>query len=459
MVATPNLTLTITPPGGSPANYTKYMTYAGHQQQMSIAQNFGRQGDTATIPLTDEYAVTQNILIEVMSQVSLFDNGCGLSLFAGVVNDPILSVTGPNRNEWTLSCTDYTFYADNAIVHGVYDGWTVDAIVVDLVKQADCGITAAPVAAGGFVAPAPQLANFVLNYGSLSDAWRKLASLAGSVTPYGWYVDQNLALHFYDATTAQNSGVTFTTTPTVSGSTTQGHILLDSTNAYEWDGTSIHNRILVQGATQTVTSPTTGPATDTWRSDGIQSSWPLRYTISGTPSLMLGLTATSISVVDPGATPTTVWSVQQNNIGQYFLTTSSVPNAGTLISVWYDYEVPVVAQASDLQSIATYTGPNGGVLAEFISDSTLTTTPMALARAQQERTEYAFAAERATFNTSEDFVGWVRAGQVCIYQNQFIPDSGNGWVPGVDDQFLVIANQVTFGTGGYREAQITCVRL
>ena len=161
MVARPSLTLNITPPGGTATQYQNWLAYDGHQQQMQITQNFGRQGDTATLPLVDEYVSSPNIRIPVMSQVSLYDNNCSKYLFAGVVTNPALEVTSPNRNEWTLACTDYTFYADNAIVHGVYYGWTVDQIVIDLTRQANCGISAASTSAGGYVAPGPQLASFV----------------------------------------------------------------------------------------------------------------------------------------------------------------------------------------------------------------------------------------------------------------------------------------------------------
>jgi hypothetical protein len=458
MVASPSLTLTVTPPGGPPAQYQGNLAYTGHGQQMTITQNFGRQGDTALLPLIDEHPGTPHFRIPVMSLVSLYDNNCSQTLFAGVVNDPVQVVTGPNRNEWTLNCTDYTYYADNAIVHGVFNGLTADAVVILLTEQANCGITAATVADGGFVAPGPAMANLILNYGSLSDAWRKLAVLAGASTPYGWYVDENRSLHFYDATTAVDSGVTFTTTPTAGGSLTEGHILLDSTNAYEWDGVSVHNRVLVQGATQTIPQPSSGSPTDTWLADGTQQAWPLRYTVSGTPTLKAGGVSQAVTLVTPGTAVPSGWSCQQNAFGQYFLYSSAAPYAGSVIECWYSYSVPVVMQATDYASVAAYAGPNGGVFAEFISDTTLTTAPMALQRAQQERTEYAFAAERATFNTSEDFLGWVRAGWTCGYDNQFIwDDQSDTW--GVNDTFLVTANTVTFATGGYRQQQVTAVRL
>jgi hypothetical protein len=465
-ISVPNLTLLITPPGGSPTNYTTKMAWSGAANQMTISQNFGRQGDTAVIPLVDDWQgqAHPNFYIPVLSQVSLFDNIADQYLFAGVVNDPVLSVTGPNRNEWTLNCTDYTFYADNSVVAGQFYGLTADQIIISLVAQANCGISAAAVRNGGFVAPGPALSSFILNYSTLSDAWRNLSTLAGQVTPYGWYVDQNRALHFYDASSAIDSGVTFTTTPTQGGSTTQGHILLDGQFGYEWDGTSIRNKILVQGANQPVAHGTVGTTTPTgsWRGDGTTSTWGLRFTVTGSPVLRVNGVTTAVTVFQAGDTGTTPtgWIVTQNSVGGWYLGNSAAPANGTLIQLWYDYQFPIIAQASDLPSQATYTGPNSGIYEEYINDTSLVTTPMALARAQRERQEYAFAAERITFNTSEDFLGWVRAGETCTVVTTLVPDSASAYSWGLDDTFIVIGNSVNFQeTGGYRQCQITAIRI
>lgn len=465
LISTPSLTLTITPPGGTATNYTGSLAWSGTSQQITINQSFGRQGDTATIVLADDWSQNSSgrpsFHIPVLSQVSLYDNIAATSLFAGVVTDPVLQPTAAQYNEWALACTDYTFYADNAIVHGTYYGWTVDAILVDLTAQAACGISAATIRSGGFVAPGPQLASFVLNYTTLSTAWRRLAQLAGQVTPYGWYVDQNRNLHFYDSSTAQASGVTLTTNPTQGGVTNEGHILLDGNFSYEWDGTSIRNRILVQGANQTITHGAVGTTapTNTWLGDGATISWPLRYTVTGSPQLHVNGVATSVTVANAGASASGQWVVQQNSIGQWFLTAATAPAAGVKLQIWYDYQIPVVARANDYASQAQYTGPNSGVFQEYISDTSLTTAPMALARAQRQRTEYAFAAERTTFTTSPDWLGWVRAGQTCTIVNGLVPDSQRGYAWGVNDTFIVTGNSVTFGEGGYRQCQMTAVRL
>lgn len=462
MVAAPHLTLTVTPPGGSPTDYTTHLAWAGTNQQMTVTQNFGRQGDTLVLPIVEDYAAagTPTIAFHSQSQVSLYDNTAAQSLFAGVANSVTQAVQANKAlNEWDLACVDYTLYADNTDVHGIFYGWTVDQIVVSLVQQANCGITAATVADGGYVEPGPQLSSYVLNFNPLSTAWRQLANLAGSTTPWGWYVDQNLELHFFPGTEALSSGVTFTTSPTLAGSLTEGHMLLDTQNAYQQDGTSLSNRILVQGANQTISyGSITNPPTDTWLADGTQSAWPLRYTVSGTPVLHVNDVATTAVVATSGTSTSGPWVVEQNSIGQYFLVAATTPAAGTEIDIWYTYLVPVVAQASDQASISEYTGPNGGVYSQFVSDSSLTTVPMALARAQQMRSEYAFVVERFTFNSSPDFIGWVRAGWTILIVNQFAYNiQSSSW--GVSDTFVITANTVTFGDGGYRTMQITAIRI
>jgi hypothetical protein len=460
-VPLPDVQLAITPPGGSTAYYTDYLAYDGPNQQISITQNFGRQGDTALLVLAEEHSGTPGIVIPPMSQVKFHDTTAGQTLFAGVVTAPSLCPAGPNLAEWDLACTDYTIYADNAIVRWPPSGIQAsDQIVIALTNGAGCGINAVAYADGGYVAPGPALPEWTLGWTTLSSAWRTLASTMGQVVPYGWYVDETRALHFFDATTAQDSGVTFTTTPTAAGSLYEGHILLDSTFSYAWDGTSIRNRVMVQGATQTFPYSLSAPPTDTFLANGADTSWPLRFTVADSPApvLYVGGAATAVTVESSGSAPSGPWSVVQNASGGYFLIAAAAPAAGTPVQVWYSYQAPVLAQANDTQSQALYSGPNGGVYAEFISDSTLTSMPMALARAQQDRTEYAFAAERVTFNTSPDWVGWVRAGQTFTLDCALVWDTqSDSW--GVNDTFIAIANQVTFGEGGYRTCQLTGVRL
>jgi hypothetical protein len=477
-VPSPDLQLLITPPGGAETDYTRYLSYVDAQQSMTITQNFGRQGDTAVFPLVVEHDGALPWVIPVMSQVRLHDTRVGQTLFGGVVTAPSLAVIGPNLAEWDLNCTDYTVYANSAVVRFPASGTTAsDQIVVDITRSAKCGISAARTADGGYVAPGPDLPDWTLGYTTLTSAWKALASAMGQVVPYGWYVDDQRQLHFYDQNTALDSRVTFTTSPATAGSITEGHILLDSEFRYEWDGSSIRNRVLVQGATQRIPYSLKGSPTDRFRADGYSTSWPLRYTVSSSSSdatyaaaakrsassssqpvvLFADGAYTQVKVI--GATvPAGGWNIVSNGAKGYFLVAASPPPAGALIEIWYTYETPLTAQATDTASVAAYPGPNGGVFAEFISDSSLASAASALARAQADRLEYAFAVERITFNTSPDFLGWVRAGYTFGLKCGLVPDSQRRWAMGIDDVYLCTGNAVTFGSGGYRTCQVTAIR-
>lgn len=461
-VPAPDIQLLITPPGGSETDYTKYLSYSGANQQMTITQNFGRQGDTALFPLVVEHSGVLPFYIPPMSQVRLHDPIAGQTLFGGVITNPAFCPTGVNLGEYDLNCTDYTVYADYATVRFPASSVQApDQIIVSLTNGANCGISAATIADGGFVAPGPALPDWTLGYTTLSGAWRTLATACGQVTPYGWYVDDERHLHFYDQDSAVDSRVTFTTSPTVAGSTTEGHILLDTTFNWENDGSKLVNQVLVQGANQTRTYSLSNGPTDQWLSDGYSTSWPLRYTVSDSPApvLYVGGVQQTVTVLSSGEAPTGAWCVINNANGGYFLVAASAPYAGALIQLWYSYQAPIIMRATDAASIAAYPGPNGGVFSEFISDSSLTTAPMALARAQQDRQEYAFPVQRVTFNTSPEFLGWVRAGYTFGLDCGLIQDLTRAGAMGVNGQFLCTANTVTFADGGYRTMQVTGVRI
>lgn len=480
----PALQFQVTPPGTDmPVDLTQYLAYSGAQQAMTINQNFGRQGDTAVFPLVAEHP-TGSLPFHVvpMSLVKLHDPRAGQTLFAGVVTNPAYAPQSPTLMEVDLNCVDYTFYADHALTRFPSSSVQAsDQLVVAVTKAANngagCGISAARIRDGGFIAPGPDLPEWTTGYATLSSVWRTLAGQMGQVIPYGWYVDENRALHFYNQGTALSSGVTFTTSPTTGGSTTEGHIILDSQILSEHDATALSNRALVQGASQKIQYSLDDPPTDSWLADGVSTSWPMRYTVSSSSSsakgtvrapanaaasqqlvLYVGGVYTQVNKLGSGTAPVGAWSVISNSGGGYFLIAASPPPAGTEIQAWYTYEVPVIAQATDPVSVARYRGPNSGIFAKYISDSSLISAPMAAARAQADRLEYAFEVDRVSFSTSPEFLGWVRAGYTFTLDCALIPDSERGYALGVNDTYLAVANTVTFGQGGYRTCQITAVR-
>lgn len=448
----PVIRLTITPPGGSAVDYSAHFAYEGVQTTPTISQNFGRQGDTAKLTLVDEYT-TGPFVIPVLSRIEWSDTTAGAVLFAGVVTDAQMIVTGPNRNEWVLQCTDYTWYADNAVVQGAYKNETVGGIITALTNSSGCGITAGP-----YVDPGPMISDYKTGFKALSKCWKELAKLAGGQVPFGWYVDENLNLHFSSAATAPDSGVEFTTDVTTQGA--QGHFELDSQFLYEWDATTIHNRVVVQGGSTNVLAALDTQPTDTWQTDGTAKAWPLRFTPTGSMYMTVGDIPVTIQMVSAGtAGAPDGWAVQQNAASGWFLTAPSAPAGGQAIKLWYNYSQPLVMRNDNRASQNAFAGPNGGIYAEYISDSSMKTLSMAMARTKQELSEYAWPVERITFNSTEDFTGWVRAGQLISVTNSMIPNIGAGTVGLTAVPFLVVQNTVNFTKIGLRQLQLVAVRV
>lgn len=431
------------------------------QNQWSITQNWSRQGDTATFYLTDEHPDrdTLSFSVQPLTTVQFIDVGLGQTLFSGVCTKPQFTALGPNLARWQLSCVDWTYLSDRALVAGDYSTLTVDQLVILVTQQANCGITAVAASAGGFVYPGPQIPRVQFTFDTLTQAWTKLSKLASTLTTYGWYVDELLNLHFYPLADAVDSGITFTDDITAANSSTVVAYKNDDM-AYEWDATSIRNSVTVRGADYSQSQ------TDLFVGNGSQTSFPLTYvpdaqnvtnstlTVGGVPKTVSALT---------GDSATTDWVVTSNAAGQWFLATNTdaVPASPTIISFTYPYLQPVLSKVTDTTSVAAFQSlPNVGVFAYYIADTTLLDLSSATRRGQREVYTYADPVERMQVTTSEDFTGHVRAGQLVTFVNGMVPDSQNSYESGgLDAQFLVVQNQIQGVAGGYRTYQVTADRV
>lgn len=495
MTAPPNLTLTITPPGGASANYAPFFAWSGATTSTTISSYFGRQGDTAAIVLVDDYSATvagfpaaagtPHFHIPPFSNIVLQDQGAvsqpaGGYIFTGLVLDPQFRWTAPGRVEWILNCVDYTVYADEAICSGNYAGLTADEIIVDLSAKSGSGLNAALVRNGGYVYPGPviPIANFSAD--SLSNHWSDLVKLASQRDVYGWFVDYQRNLWFYPTSKSLPSGVTVTDIPsTATPSINECHIDPSQQMKYEWDGGTFYTRCVVEGATQTITFNATKAKrgsvnpTDAWVGNGEQASWALSYppiTSAATAKanstsffLTVGGIGQGVQVNDGSTAVTSPWQVVQASNGLWTLQVTpgigSVPAVGERIRFWYSYQQLITAQADLVKQQRAIGGPNGGVFAEVINDSSLTTAAAAFARAQSELQEYGAPQERITFYTDESFLGWFRCGETFVLKSALIPNSVNGYALGMTSTFIAIQQMVSFKSGGYRTTQVTAVRL
>lgn len=444
-------------------DYTQYL----EQGTWTITQQYTRQGDTATFYLVDEFQNEPNtpplphIYVPAMAEITLTDLGLGQVLFAGIVTAPEVQYDGPNRLYWTIQCTDWTYFADHGLITGDFVNFTVDQIVLLLVTQANCGITAASTNSGGFVVPGPVIPRIQFIYSTLSNALVSLISVASTYTSWGWYVDENLKLHFAPLLNVVNSGVTFTDDITQTPGNTVG--LYDTDNfSYTWDGTQLRNRAVVRGASFSTLQ------TDTWFGDGVTTQWAISQVPDtsrvSSASLKIAGTTTQVSI-QSGTSATTPFIIVQNNIGAWFLVVNAgvgtIPTTGQSIVLKYYFTAPIITQVDNVPSEHLYSSlPNHGVFATYILDINLKTLASAQQRGQAEVFAFGLPEERVQFQCTESFTGHVRAGQIITWSSEVVPDSTRGGAAGITDTFLVISNTIAASTEGYyyRTYQITGAR-
>lgn len=423
------------------------------QDQWYTSQDWGRQGDTAQVELLDEHANgTPSFYVRPMATVEIRDLNLGLLLFGGVVTQPNWIRNSPNMTTWRLMCSSPAVYLQNRIISSDYTNWTADAIVRDMLAQANCGIT------GNHISPGPIIAKFKgLNH-TVAQAMQKLCHLASTTSTYGWWVDGNSDLHFASTTQAdaQPSGVTLTDAVTAAATTKVGFYQNDTQTYYQWDASSLKTRVLVQGGSITRTF------TEQFVGDGTTQSFRLSFPVQTSPlaaTVIVGGNSQPVSA-DSGAT--TPWLLVQGAPGVWSLSTQpgGAPLAsGSVVTITYNYTAPVIAQVQSSAGISAVSGPNQGLFDALITDSSLTGLDAAQARALREIEEYALSQERVVLTTTEDWPGWLNVGQSFQFVNSLIPDSQNNWAAGINDTFLVIQSRASGVAGGYRTLQITAVRI
>jgi hypothetical protein len=430
------------------------------QATWTISQNWSRQGDTASFYLADEHtAGGLSFYVPPLAEVVLSDTGIGETLFSGMCTMPQLTHQGPALAYWQLSCTDWTYMSDRSLVAGDWTNATADQLAIAFTAQAGIGISAVEASAGGFVQSSPTIPRVQINYATLSAALTTLSQLVSTQDTWGWYIDENLNLHWFDTQNAPSSGWTFSDS-TYGLSHQATYAQYDWPNfSYTWDATSIRNQVTVQGASYDQAQ------TDTFVGNASQSSWPLTYTadannINSAVLTVGGVTKTVSS--QTGTSATAQWIAVQNASGAWFLqpNTDPVPASGVIIVLTYTYLAPILTTVRDGVSVAnSSTLPNGGVFSYFVSDSTIPTLLSAQQRGQRETFTYSEPEERVQFQTTEAWGGHVRAGQLITMQNAVTPDSGNGWAMGISGQYVVVQNQISGSSGPYRVYQVTAARV
>jgi len=393
-------------------DYAKFMSWGGASSSSTISQNFGRQGDTATIVLVDDYSAsvssfpnvvgsgTRNphFYIPPFSEILVIDNNVHAAstaptksmaegvLFAGLITNPKFQWRAPGLVEWVLECVDYTYLADNASESGLYVGQHISDIIIDLTQNAECGISAqpAPKYSNGRVYKAPITHYQNLGYDKLTNHWDALAKAASGNDVWGWYVDYQKRLWFYGS---QAQGPLFKSYVTVTDTITapvpsmwECHVDISQQMYYEYDTSTFYTRCVVEGAstTHSYTLPTAkkskSPATQTWTANGQETSWVLSKTPDVTTAnivaseqsikkeesdfyLTIGGKAYRVEVWSANGTVTSPFYLQENVTGAgipvWALHSNPAhggfsPSRGVVINLWYKYISTVHAASNNV---------------------------------------------------------------------------------------------------------------
>ncbi len=451
-----------------------FLSQGGGQYTMEVTQNWARQGDTAQFYLYDQHADgVLSFAVQNLASVTLIDTTINKTIFGGLCSDPKFMWVSPNDTVWNLSCQDWTLYADTAPVHGEYSNQTVDAIILDMVTQANCGLTAESVSNGGYIYPGPTIPYYRASYVSLSDGLKQLMNYAAQQSEVGWWVDENLAVHFSNMSQAPLTGILFTNVETDGEmSPSLSYYKLSNQFYYEMDGTQVYTGATIRGINLSLDQDML------LFGNGSTAAWPVTYAVNESA----GSAAHGVGTVHVGAiwkvnkktgigkwtggvlyeiqlTPGSPWYFEQNLDLSWTLHASSPPGPGIACNVQYRAWNPIVAQYQNYALANAIGGANNGLFYKMKTDSSLPSYSAAYSVAQSYVATYGVAQERPFFETVEGWTGHIRAGEQFSFKNSLVPDSQNNYLPGLISQFLAVQVTMRIQNSVYRTYQVQGVRI
>jgi hypothetical protein len=303
-------------------------------------------------------------------------------IFGGSVTEREPTISGVMIT-WQITCTDWGFLMDGTLVKKNYSGVDPSAIAIDIINTfcAGKGITAATVADGGHV----QVGNFDVptiqfNYQQPSKALQSLAKLIG----WDWFIDPNKNLYLFlgDVDDGGGGGAVGdggVAPITIDG--TSGDVMWNTLDIDE-NITNMQNSVYVIGGTY-LKIFLAGNTIDSYLTDGVQQSFPASYAYTtDTVVVTLDGVPQTVGILNQVTDPTdfdVLYSTADRNI-QF---TAGAPSSGQTVLIFGNAQVPIIANAQDAVSIATY-----GIREGVIKDAKITSVPEAFLRAQAQIAQF-----------------------------------------------------------------------
>lgn len=303
-------------------------------------------------------------------EVSLEEDS--IKLFGGVIVEVREVVEGGILLSYAIRCKDYSHTLDRKLATKTYEGYEAGDIITDLLTTYTTGFTSVNVPA-----TSPVIATMKFNYEQVSRAFTKIADTIG----WDWYVDADKDVHFFSS---DSSFAPFN--------------LTDTGDMFEWKSLDINQSILqlknvvyVRGGEYKRTL-LEAEAIDKYEAQTNQITFPLAYKYSGIIVELNNVVQTvGIDNIDDPLSFDFLYNFQEK-----FLTSTSALSAGDDVVVYGDAYIPVIAQARDGASIATY-----GEYQTVVIDKNITSIAEAQLRARVELIKYSEGAYDATFRTRQ----------------------------------------------------------
>lgn len=333
-------------------------------------------------------------IVPVVGDIINLSDSSGL-IWAGTVTETQATIEGL-RLVWQITCTDWGYLLNGILIRKNYSMLDPHDIVLDIIAQADPG------GSKGFTTNHVQTGNFLIpsvkfNYQQPSKALQSLANLIG----WDWYIDPNKDVHFFlgDVDAGVGEGGTAPIFVNTNGGYTGADIEWNSLDV-DQNLTNMQNSVYVIGGTYPKTF-TAGNTPDTFLTDGTRQFFSVSYPYYSPTAV--SFEAVPISVTLAGVAQTVgkanqddpaVFQVMYNDQQRWIQFTAGAPTAGQTVKVFGTAKVPIVANARDSASIATY-GRYEGV----ITDTKILSVPEAQARATAQILQFGHPVYDVKFNT------------------------------------------------------------
>jgi len=312
--------------------------------------------------------------------------------FAGIISKVTLAWTSSDKriNVWQVECDDYTPMLDRRLVVEVYENYTADEIISDIITKYCSGFTVVNVMTGS---PLIETTGADFNYKPPSECFKWLCDYTG----WQWYVDYSKDIHFFDPSILlETAPMTLTT----------GGRFRNLKHSIDQQG--LRNRVYVRGGTMLSDFQTIE-----WKADGVARSWVLPFGPHDVTFSVGGVAKTvGIENVDEEASYDYMLNFQEKYIR--CSTGTSAPADGTTMSLVAKQDIDVITYSEDTASQAALAAVQSGdgTYEHVIVDDSIVTLEAAVAMADADLREHADPRVKGSFETETG--GWATGQLVTI---------------------------------------------